>query len=69
MLQSIVEGMYRFWAQIIVLPKKVLKMVENKCRALLWYGSTLASKKAPVSWDNVCKTKCYGGLGLRNVYI
>lgn len=41
LLQTVIEGMYEFLAQIFDLPKKLLKMVESKCRFFLWAGSTL----------------------------
>lgn len=63
LLKSVIEGMVSFWAQIFVLPKKVVKFIEAKCRSFLWAGTALDSKKVPIAWNLVCQPVQYGGLG------
>lgn len=36
LLKSVVEGIHSFWSQIFLLPKRVLKMIDIKCRSFLW---------------------------------
>lgn len=43
-------GVQTYWAQIFLLPKKVIKVIEQLCRTFLWTGSVTISKKAFVSW-------------------
>lgn len=69
LLQTVIEGIHLFWDQVFLLPKKLVMMVETKCRAFLWAGTNLESKRALVAWELVCKPKCFGGLGLRNIYV
>lgn len=37
------------------------------CSAFLWSGITMNSHKAKVAWEEVCKPKQEGGLGLRSL--
>lgn len=59
MLQSVVEGIYFFLAQIFILPKKMLKMVEAKCRLFLWSSTQLDSRKALIAWEKVCAPQVF----------
>ncbi|KAK4384561.1 hypothetical protein Sango_3048800 [Sesamum angolense] len=46
----------------------VLKLLEKKMRAFLWQGSS-GSRNAKVAWDQLCKPKAEGGLGIRSLII
>mgnify|MGYP007039611606 CR=1 FL=1 len=49
------------------MPKSVIKEVNNKCRNFLW-GADEVFKKIPyVSWEETCRSKKYGRLGLVNM--
>lgn len=39
------------------------------CRAFLWSGDAQTTKNGYVSWDNMCRGKRAGGLGLRNILL
>lgn len=49
LIQSVAEVMVAFWSQVFLLPKKLIKQVEAKCRGFLWSGSDGPSKKAWVA--------------------
>lgn len=51
-----------------MLPKRILKLVENSCRTFLWTGSVAISKRALVSWENVCQSRAAGGLNVLNMF-
>ena len=52
---------------MFILPKGVIKEVERVCRNYLW-GADQVYKKVPyVSWEETCKPKKNGGIGLRNI--
>ncbi|XP_021721357.1 uncharacterized protein LOC110688913 [Chenopodium quinoa] len=53
-----------YWAQIFILPKKILKEVEARFRCFLWTGSSAPAKKSLVAWNNVCLPKVCGGWNL-----
>ncbi|KAL0295524.1 UNVERIFIED_CONTAM: hypothetical protein Sangu_3196300, partial [Sesamum angustifolium] len=46
----------------------VLKMLERKMRTFLWQGPS-GEGQAKVAWDQICKPKAEGGLGLRSLII
>lgn len=49
------------------LPSVCIKEVEKLCSAFLWSESELNGRKAKVSWEDVCKPKEDGGLGVRRL--
>lgn len=61
MIKSVLFGIQTYWAQIFILPKKIIKEIESKFRCYLWTGSCEKSKKCPVAWDQVCLPKVSGG--------
>jgi len=67
LINNVLMGIYTFWATIFILPKSVIKEVNSKCRNFLW-GANGVFKKIPyISWEETCKPKRYGGLGLLNI--
>ncbi|XP_019226216.1 PREDICTED: uncharacterized protein LOC109207700 [Nicotiana attenuata] len=67
LIKSVLFGIQSYWAQIFLLPKKVMKMVEAICRSFLWTGTSSVSKKALVSWEKVCLPQVVGGLNVMNM--
>lgn len=61
LVKSVLFGIQTYWAQIFVLPKKVVKDIEARFRAFLWTGTATPSKRNLVSWDQVCLPKVNGG--------
>lgn len=47
------------------LPKSCLNTIEGMSAAFLWSGSPNTHTKAKVAWDDVCRPKDEGGLGIR----
>ncbi|WMV55137.1 hypothetical protein MTR67_048522 [Solanum verrucosum] len=56
-----------FWAQVFLLPKKVLQQIETICKRFLWNGDAQTKGKALVAWDKLCWPKVAGGLNVTNV--
>ncbi|XP_074290342.1 uncharacterized protein LOC141617073 [Silene latifolia] len=52
--------------RIFLLPKRVLKQINDICRNFLWQGHGTYEKSPPVAWSKVCKAKEFGGLGILN---
>ena len=52
-----------YWAQILLLPQKVLKKVNAIYRSYLWTGVCNSARPGYVNWEDVCILKCNGGLG------
>ena len=57
------------WCQMFILPKKVLKEINNVCRAYLWHGDASTTTPGNVRWTHVCTQKKSGGIGVRNLEI
>ena len=47
----------------------VIQKINDVCRFYLWSGNVVGGKSAHVNWQNVCKQKKYGELGIRNVQL
>lgn len=50
-----------------MVPKKVIREIQSYCRIFLWTGDTNASKKALLSWENLCLPRVAEGLNLKNM--
>lgn len=68
-MQTVLFGVQAYWAQLFVLPAKVLKTINAYCRSYIWSGCNTISKKALVSREKVCAPKSVGGLGLVNLQL
>ena len=53
----------------MILPKLVLKKVNAICRAFIWKGVADFNGPGYVAWDDLCKAKKEGGLGIRKTLI
>lgn len=69
LIRSVIFGMQSFWAQIFIMPKKIIKEIESICRVFLWTGKTGCSRRALVAWDQVCRPKAEGGWNLINMAV
>ncbi|KAL0439703.1 UNVERIFIED_CONTAM: putative ribonuclease H protein [Sesamum latifolium] len=66
LLKSVLSSLHVYWSSVFVLPKSIIKVIEQKMRSFLWKGPS-GSGFAKVSWGQVCKPKEEGGLGIRRV--
>ncbi|KAL0308093.1 UNVERIFIED_CONTAM: putative mitochondrial protein [Sesamum calycinum] len=66
LIKSVLSTLHTYWASVFILPKGVLKLLEKKMRAFLWQGSS-GRGNAKVAWDQLCKPKEEGGLGIRTI--
>jgi hypothetical protein len=58
-----------YWSSIFILPKRVIKDIEQKFNRFLWNGNIAGGAKAKVSWTDVCLPKKESGLGLKRLDI
>ncbi|VFQ69372.1 unnamed protein product [Cuscuta campestris] len=61
LIRSVIQGIQGFWLQAFPIHKSVLNRITSICRTFLW-----GNKFYKVAWDDICKPKEEGGLGLRN---
>uniref|UniRef100_A0A803QC53 Reverse transcriptase domain-containing protein n=1 Tax=Cannabis sativa TaxID=3483 RepID=A0A803QC53_CANSA len=67
LINSVLLAIHAYWAQISILPTKLLKDIEAVCRSFLWKDTHECSGPGLVAWENICQTKSEGGLGFRNI--
>jgi hypothetical protein len=63
LISSILFILQVFWARVFIIPKKVIRLIEQKINRFLWSGKD-TNVKAKVTWDKVCFPKSEGGHGL-----
>ncbi|KAK4381495.1 hypothetical protein Sango_2962100 [Sesamum angolense] len=66
LIKSVLSTLHTYWASVLILPKGVLKLLEKNMRTFLWQGSS-GSGNAKVAWDQICKPKAEGGLGIHSL--
>ena len=64
LINSILFAIQTYWSPLFILPKSVIKQVEQVLRNFLWKGSDLSHGGAKVAWASICLPKQEGGLGL-----
>ncbi|XP_050222570.1 uncharacterized protein LOC126672659 [Mercurialis annua] len=69
LVNAVLFSMHVYWSTMFILPLTVIREVERICRNFLWKGKTESSKGNMVAWDEVCKKKCEGGLGVKNMIL
>jgi len=67
LINSVLMGIFNFWAKIFIIPQGVLKEMMTLCRNYLWGGDDHYKKAPYVAWEEVCKPKKYGGLGIKHM--
>jgi hypothetical protein len=67
LLSSVLYSLQVYWTSIFILPKKVIKAIEQKFNRFLWNGKDVEAAKAKVAWNDICFPKKEGGLGLKRI--
>lgn len=67
LLTSVISSLTNFWISAFRLPSSCIKEIEQICSVFLWDGPSLNSKRAKVAWQNLCKPKQEGGLGIKAI--
>lgn len=56
-----------FWVIIFRVLNQCIQKIEGVCAAFLWFGPNLNQRKAKVAWQEICRPKKEGGLGLKSL--
>ena len=67
LINSVIASITNFWCSAFSLPQGCIDEIESMCSAFLWSGSPNISSKSKVAWEEVCKPKDEGGLGIRRI--
>ena len=66
LIKSILQAMPTYLFSVLAAPKAILKQIRSIQRKFIWGSSGEKAKFSLVSWEDVCKPKDQGGLGLRD---
>ncbi|KAL9679299.1 hypothetical protein QQ045_017157 [Rhodiola kirilowii] len=69
LVSSVLQAMVFFWARVCFLPKTVIQKVNAICARFLWRGGSDRKGGHLVKWEDVCRDKEEGGLGLKNIEV
>ena len=67
LVNSVLFGIFNFWAQVFILPEAVIDQVTKLCRNFLWGGEGDYKRVPYVAWEYVCLPRKKGGLGVKNL--
>ncbi|CAH1436139.1 unnamed protein product [Lactuca virosa] len=67
LINSVLTSIHVYWASIFKIPIATIKEIEKLCRSFLWANGEVVKGKAKVKWNDICKPKIYGGLGVKNL--
>lgn len=65
LINAVLLNLHSYWVFIFVIPKTVLKKIISICRNFLWDGKVISNRSPPIAWDDMCRHKNEGGLGIR----
>ncbi|KAM6580367.1 hypothetical protein CsatA_004141 [Cannabis sativa] len=66
LIQSTLIGLRNYWMRVFLLPQSVIKEIEKLYQAFLWGLKDNRTRAHLISWERVCLTKAYGGLGFKD---
>jgi hypothetical protein len=66
-LTSVLYSIQVYWSNIFVLPKKIIRSIEQKFNRFLCNESEVCCAKAKFVCDLLCVPKREGGLGLKRI--
>ncbi|XP_048633024.1 uncharacterized protein LOC125607208 [Brassica napus] len=67
LLGSVIWNISSVWLSAFRLPKACIREIDKICSVFLWSGSDLNPRKAKLCWEEVCRPREEGGLGLRSL--
>lgn len=54
LIEVVLFGVQAYWAQIFLIPKKVMKIIGQMCRTFLRTAAITNSRKTLISWETIC---------------
>nr|GEU31677.1 hypothetical protein [Tanacetum cinerariifolium] len=69
LIASILESIQVYWCIVFLLPKTVIKEINNLLIGFLWCNGELSRGKAKIAWKKICMPKSHRGLGLKDLEI
>ncbi|KAI0519773.1 hypothetical protein KFK09_007234 [Dendrobium nobile] len=66
LIDSSLLSMPNFLITHSMVPKRVLHELEKLCRSFLWHKNDGTNDMHYVAWGDICKPRCFGGLGVHS---
>ncbi|XP_062109433.1 uncharacterized protein LOC133820653 [Humulus lupulus] len=67
LIQSVLSSIPVYYLSLLCIPKSVVGIIEKLMRDFLWEGAEHSGADHLVSWNEVCKSRSYEGLGIGNL--
>ena len=67
LISSVLWSISSFWLSAFRVPKACIREIDKICSAFLWSGCELNPRKSKIAWEDICRLKTEGGLGLRSL--
>ena len=67
LVNTVLFGMFNFWAQVFIIPQAVVSQVNQICRNFLWGGDAGYKRVPYIAWETLCTPRKQGGLGVKNL--
>ncbi|GKU98552.1 hypothetical protein SLEP1_g11544 [Rubroshorea leprosula] len=67
LINSVLSSLPVFWMSMYMIPKGTILLLDKIRRKFLWGGAEGGKKINWVKWENVCKEKQLGGLGVKDL--
>ncbi|GKV19162.1 hypothetical protein SLEP1_g29456 [Rubroshorea leprosula] len=67
LVNSVLFHIQVFWSGALLIPKKVLKLIDAACRNFIWCGKWNYNAMSLVAWDDVCVPRKEGGLRVKQL--
>lgn len=66
-MKTILFSIQVYWSSHFILPKAVIKNIEQLLRSFLWKGDDVSKGCGKVAWDILCLPRKEGGLGVKSI--
>lgn len=67
LINSSLSSSFIYHMSIYLLPKTTMDTLDKQRRKFFWQGGGTRKKYHLVKWDNICKSKMKGGLGVKDI--
>lgn len=68
-MQSVIGAIPSYIMQSTLLHKRVCQRIEGLMRQFIWGDTDRNKKWHSISWEELCKPKKLGGLGLKRLHL
>jgi hypothetical protein len=65
LISSVPYSLQVYWSSIFILPKKIIRAIEQKFNRFLWNCTDEGIASAKVAWNMLCLPKKEGGVGIK----